>query len=224
LNCNKPLKSGQTKFCSNSCSAKYNNKRRKLSQETKDKISNGLKSHYNSNDSYYSEKRKRRMYKITCVICNKPFYSKRKNVTHCSAQCIANDKLVREKLRNSQLKKVKEGTHSGWKSRNIKSYAEKFWEKVLINNKINYIKEDHSNKKYFLDFLIKKNNILIDLEIDGKQHKLPERQQSDVKRDEYLKKLGYIIYRIDWNEINTEKGKTLMETKIQDFLNFYNKI
>lgn len=119
---------------------------------------------------------------------------------------------------------MSEGRHQGWKNRNITSYPEKFWINVLQNNKIGYRREDFSNKKYFLDFLLEKNDKKIDLEIDGKQHLYKDRKESDKKRDLYLKELGYIVYRIPWNEINTEKGKKLMATKIETFLTFYNNL
>lgn len=76
----------------------------------------------------------------------------------------------------------------------------------------------------FLDFLIEKNNIKIDLEIDGKQHNYPERKKHDLERDSYLSNLGFIVYRIPWNEINTENGKKEMKEKINKFINFYNSI
>ena len=45
----------------------------------------------------------------------------------------------------------------------------------------------------------------------------------DSIRDKNLISLGYEIYRIDWNEINTENGKLKMKEKINKFLEFYNK-
>lgn len=99
---------------------------------------------------------------------------------------------------------MKEGKIKPWLSRNIKSYAEKFFIKVLKYNKINYISEYHE-LKYFLDFLILTPKCKIDLEIDGKQHTYLENIEKDRIRDEILMKLGYKVYRIAWNEINTEK-------------------
>jgi very-short-patch-repair endonuclease len=93
---------------------------------------------------------------------------------------------------------------------------------VLEDNGISFIREDHTNGKYFLDFLIEKNNIRIDLEIDGKQHKY--RVQHDLMRDEFLTANGYVVYRVEWNEINSESGKKLMKSKIDDFINFYNNL
>ena len=99
---------------------------------------------------------------------------------------------------------------------------------VLKNNNIDYdfdypVKNNRAHF-YILDFFIKKSNVLIDLEIDGKQHTYEDRKQHDMRRDSYLKSKGYIIYRISWNEINSEKGKLLMKSKIDEFLDFYNSI
>lgn len=96
--------------------------------------------------------------------------------------------------------------------------------KVLCDNDISYQKElavKHENSNYFLDFYIEVNGNKLDLEIDGKQHQYKDRIESDVVRDNYLKSLGYIIYRISWNEINSESGKLKMQNKIDKFLKFY---
>ena len=96
--------------------------------------------------------------------------------------------------------------------------------KVLCDNDIGYQKElavKHENSNYFLDFYIEVNGNKLDLEIDGKQHQYKDRIESDAVRDNYLKSLGYIIYRISWNEINSESGKLKMQNKIDKFLKFY---
>lgn len=133
--------------------------------------------------------------------------------------------------KTAQQQLVENGNHKGWQSRNIISYPERFWMEVLKNNNIDYSFNHVVNKKthlglddisnYFLDFLIGEK---LDLEIDGKQHKYPERAESDKIRDEILSKNGYIVYRIEWNEINSEEGKQLMKEKIDKFLDFYNNL
>ena len=92
---------------------------------------------------------------------------------------------------------------------------------MLNNNSIPFVREDFSTKRYFLDFLIEKNGKKIDLEIDGKQHK--DRKEHDVERDAFLSENGYVVYRVKWNSINSEKGKLAMKKKVDDFLDFYNK-
>lgn len=70
LTCGKLLKKGQYKFCSHSCSAKTNNKteNRKMSVQTKIKISNSLKNYYTENP------KKKPIY--TCEKCGKQFEHK----------------------------------------------------------------------------------------------------------------------------------------------------
>lgn len=94
----------------------------------------------------------------------------------------------------------------------------------MQNNNINYISEYYLDKKYFLDFYIVKNNVEIDLEIDGKQHKYKDRLEHDKIRDEYIKSKNIVVYRIEWNEVNSEKGSLIMKEKIDNFLEFYNKL
>lgn len=163
-----------------------------------------------------------------CIVCNSPIYNRRKT---CSDNCFkiykSNIKIYSpetcKKLSDISKKLMKEGKIKPFCSRNITSYPEKFWIKVLNNNNINYIREKRVGK-YFLDFYIEKHNKMIDLEIDGKQHLYPERINSDKTRDDFLKSLNYIIYRISWNEINSTNGKEIMREKINKFLNFLNNI
>ena len=225
-NCGKEI-FGDNKFCSQSCAASYNNKKRALSEETKQKISKTLLKENFETKGKIGKKHpylKRYLYPHICEKCKKEFFTAKKNQRFCSVKCAQSSDEVKEKLRNIAKEKVKNGTHSGWKSRNVQSYAEAFWEKVLQENSIEYIKEDYSTKKYFLDFLITKNRIKIDLEIDGKQHFRKDRQEHDKIRDEFLSKNGFVVYRIKWNEINTEDGKLVMAEKINNFISFYEKI
>jgi len=101
--------------------------------------------------------------------------------------------------------------------------------KKLANNNIFYyryfiVKTNNKSKFYYIDFALVKNGKKIDLEIDGRQHKYKERKESDKKRDIFLTSKNWIVYRVEWNEINTNKGKELMKQKIDDFLKFYNML
>lgn len=116
------------------------------------------------------------------------------------------------------LEKVKNGTHSGWKSRKLISWPEQFFIRVLNNNDIKY---EHNKlyMKYFIDFALVDK--MIALEIDGKQHLKEDRKLSDIKKDKMLIDNGWKVYRIPWNTINTDEGKLLMKNKIDEFLKFY---
>ena len=94
--------------------------------------------------------------------------------------------------------------------------------KVLENNNIKF-KHNFPFGKYFLDFYIEISNRKIDLEIDGKQHKYPDRQESDIKRDKFVTTNDIEVYRIEWNSINTEDGKKIMKEKIENFLKYIKK-
>lgn len=241
------------KFCNSSCAASYNNKGRVHSEEVKSKIKISLLNRVNNIDNkeqvipnlssliedglvlnplnieYEDKYIPPFKYKLkTCVVCGKEFrpfltssglISKSKT---CSEEC--NYQLRSTKSKEVMNKLISEGRHIGWQSRNIISYPEQFWMKVLENNNIDYkhnffIKDRH----YFLDFLININDKKIDLEIDGKQHKYEDRVDHDIERDKNLKEDGYLIYRVEWNSINTEEGSEKMKNKIIDFINFIEK-
>ena len=225
LECGKilPFEKIFNKFCNKSCANTYTNKHRKHSQETKDKISKSV-----LNFKTLNKKDK----VLICKYCGNEFIAERKldgrfkATKYCCKEC--HDKSIKEHFHDKRMKEIEDGTFIGWKSRNITSYAEKFFIEVLNNNNIIYeinkpLKREH-NQSYFLDFYIIKNNIEIDLEIDGKQHKYKDRIQSDIKRDIYVESKGIKVYRIDWNEINSNNGKEIMKEKLDKFLEFYNNI
>jgi very-short-patch-repair endonuclease len=43
---------------------------------------------------------------------------------------------------------------------------------------------------------------MIAIEIDGRQHKKPERKRTDDLKDALLKERGWTVYRINWPEDN----------------------
>ena len=167
-------------------------------------------------------------YDLTCKFCGYTNYITKAGMTLHQKYCKLNpDKIIcighpvsdatKNKISNGMHIAVLEGRNKGWKMRNIKSYPEKFFEKVLNNNHIHFEREKKVGK-YFLDFVIG----TIDLEIDGKQHKYPKRVKSDLERDKFLRSEGYFVYRIAWNEINSENGKEIMKGKIDLLLDFLN--
>lgn|SRR5574344_1403137 len=191
-------------------------------------------SHIISNKQKYkislSLTNKKIKYKI-CKHCGKLFISNSKK-KYCSKIC---QKLDLFDIRSKNSKKIYENLvakfrFKGWTTRNIASYPERFFKKVLYNNNISYEFNKPINKRnlgfndscnYFLDFYLSKN---IDLEIDGKQHQYLDRKKSDSIRDAALIKYGFKVYRIEWNEINSQAGKKLMKKKISDFIVWYNNL
>lgn len=227
--CGKIITISINKFCDSSCSAKYNNKKRKLLYNTKIKISNSLKVYFSKKDNENTLNKSIG----TCVICDKEFTKvrfKNKRISKsktCSVEC--RKKLRIDNTRKSINERIKNGLHRGWITRNVISYPERFFMEVLDNNNIKYTHNYPVSKRdlgldnsynYFLDFYIE--NKKLDLEIDGKQHKY--RKKHDNERDNILRKNGYNVYRIQWKCINTEKGKQYIKEEIDKFLKYYNNI
>jgi len=206
---------GSGRFCSNKCARGFSTK---------------------ANRSLINEKVKLKLTKYiikntTCINVVNTFNTKKHNQKYCSVVCKCADIQddTRLKISNKAKERVANGTHVGWQSRKVRSYAELFFEKVLINNNIKFDIEYKINKRdlgltessnYFLDFYLTDYNI--DLEIDGKQHEYEERKKSDKIRDEALTKYGILVYRIKWK--NPYKNKEYIKNEINKFLLYLNNI
>lgn len=165
----------------------------------------------------------------TCYVCHKMHPEIRQYLLYTREGKKVISEETRSKLRVKALERVKAGIHKGWISRNITSYPEKFWKLVLDNNGIDYSFNFPIKKRdlgfsdtacYFIDFKLGEN---IDLEIDGGQHLIADRKKHDKERDAALKAHGWIVYRISWNEINTEEGRRKMKRKINKFFKWYRR-
>jgi len=208
------------------CSIKCSNiSRGSHSVDTKHKISKSIKNFIEINGPIGGGIKLPKSKK--CIICgiifekwrtNKGRYTKSNT---CSSEC--SHEIRSDNSKKVMKERIENGTHHGWQSRNLTSYPEKFFKKVLKDNNIKYefnkpIKKRDigidCNSNYFLDFYIKEGNI--DLEIDGKQHEY--RQDSDTLRDKALTKNGYNVYRIKWKGINSENGKKYIKNEIDKFL------
>jgi very-short-patch-repair endonuclease len=212
-------KYGSGRFCSQKCSRSYSSNIKK--EEKNKKISISLK----GNTPWNKDTRLDRI--RNCKYCNKEFIIRNKKNIFCTAKCqhsFGISKESRKKLKEKALERVKNGTHKGWQTRNIESYPEKFFKKVLQNINIKYEFNFPVSKKslgienlscYFLDFYIVIDNRKIDLEIDGKQHDYKERKQKDLIRDNILKNNGYEIYRIKWKNPINEINKTYIKKEIE---------
>lgn len=183
--------------------------------------------------------RKRNRWKINhftknrkCPDCNKLIKDKNKS-GYCSAcvnKHLKDNPNWQSKLSKAVLVRIANGTHKGWQSRNILSFPEKFFIQVLKNNnlidkcKINHpIKQRdldiNNSMNYFLDFFFEDKKL--DVEIDGGQHKLPNRQIKDKIRDERLTQHGIKVYRIKWKDpAKSKANKIYIKEEIEKFLDF----
>lgn len=221
------------KFCNSSCAASYNNnKREPISDITKEKIRKTLIEKYTNGNlkphnlqSYKLDGTKYAKIQ-TCVVCGTEFeVPRRKDGRYSQAKTCSNEckhQLMSTNSKNTMARLINEGRHQGWKSRNIISYPEQFWMNVLSNNNISF-QHNFVFDKYFLDFFIEVHGRKIDLEIDGKQHEYEDRQEKDIERDMFVSSKGLEVYRIKWNNINTDDGRKEMQEKIKAFLAYINR-
>ena len=215
-------KFGTGRFCSRECANS-----RTHSPETKTKISRGVNLHNIIKSNIYIKDDNESLEELLkpkeyfCKLCGKKLLKKNKSgyCKDCYSKAVPYSESAKEKQRVAMTGRSRWNIH-----RNQPSYAEKFFEQVLINNNIPYKKEYQVKREddyhcYYLDFLLPNS---IDLEIDGSQHSY--RADQDFIRDEYLKSKGYTIYRIKWNSINSDKGSEEIRLKISKFLDFYNSL
>lgn len=215
-------------FCSKECARAYStkNKRKEINKKISESLSGRVLSdehkqklmgnkNGNHRTKWSEERKKETSERVKNFWLENP--DKVKSVSDkLKGRGVSNE--TRKKLSLSALERVKNGTHSGWKSRNKPSYPELFFMKVLGNNNINYEFEKPCGK-YFIDFAIEDK--MIALEIDGKQHLLPERIEKDKEKDKYLNENGWVVYRIPWKSINRKSGKEYIKNEINKFILFY---
>lgn len=121
--------------------------------------------------------------------------------------------------------------NTAWGNKNLNklSFLEQwFLENVInkynLNNKFNIVNEfpitnEDKTSAYSLDFAF--TNIKLDVELDGRCHfnNGIDRINHDIKRDEFLKSLGWNVYRISYKDVE----KSSIDT-INNFMNYINKI
>ncbi len=115
-------------------------------------------------------------------------------------------------LREIRLKWLKENPEkTAWRQKNMSYPEKKFLEKIITLewDKKFLIKREKSIYPYFIDFAFENEKVAV--EIDGSQHLLPDRIESDVKKDKLLSDNGWRIIRITAKEINENLDNVLLE-------------
>jgi very-short-patch-repair endonuclease len=221
-NCNNVFdyKHRHSTFCSKSCANSFNNKKRILTENTKEKIRKSIIKLINEGNppgfiGYRYNKKIEYKPKILhikiCPICKKEYNTFKEKQVCCSKQCAFKNmkcsESVRKKISDKVQERIKNGTFSGWKSRKDKepSYPEKYFISLFENEKIDGWIRDYKIGRWFVDFAFIDKKFA--LEIDGKQHE--ERKEQDKIKDDYLEKNDWKVIRIKWynpvNENNKEK-------------------
>ncbi len=194
------------------------------------------------NHNRFSEESRKKISKTTthspvikiCEHCDQTYqvlFQKRKKRRFCSQSCASAYQWTPLK-RKEQSRRCKERIRKeefGWVARNKLSFPEKvykdflekngFKDRFFMNFSIAKLNFKNIKNNYFLDIYFPEFNL--NIEIDGQQHKtIKERRESDKKRDKFLLKNGIIIYRIDWKEICSDKGKKYLKECQDNLINF----
>lgn len=195
------------KFCSASCGATNANKRKPpRTIESRDKTSKSVSDAHSKMIKNHEKKNK------NCLTCNVTIPHNRK---YCSNQ------KCRFEQRSTSSKKayktsVELGKFIGWKKRTKKpSYPEQYFIDLFNNENIKDYVRELPFCGFFIDFAF--TDKLIALEIDGKQHEVPERKEKDEIKDQLLIENGWTVFRIKWFNPRTQRGKDSLYPQIEEF-------
>jgi very-short-patch-repair endonuclease len=164
-----------------------------------------------------------------CLTCGIDFWvtpSEAIGRQFCSRSCSGKHKRppasikTRKKISDAQKKCVAEGRHSGWKSRSKvePSYAEKFFIGVLDSRGIKYTRE-MPFAGFFIDFAFPERRLA--LEVDGRQHAMPDRIDADSRKDAALAAAEWSVVRVKWKNPVSKNNKEYIASEIRRFLTIY---
>jgi hypothetical protein len=149
-----------------------------------------------------------------CLQCSCVFKTTKSKQIFCSNRCAAlehgKNPVYIEKLRVASQKRIADGSHKGWATRS--KLVPSFPEKVVIDIFFELglqLSRELKISKWFIDFADVDRKIAV--EIDGKQHELPERIISDANKDAYLLSQGWQVHRIKWKKLTKESRAELKE-------------
>lgn len=204
---------GSGRFCSIKCSRGFATKGKR--KEINKKVSKSL-----------TKRNEKKLIPKLCKFCQSKFdvHPSRNHRIYCSRSCQAKDRWNDVEYKN-KMRKVCSATakrshlnpniNIGWQTRKKlePSYPEKIAIKCLNELRVNY-EYEFKLGKYFIDFALIEYKIAI--EIDGKQHNLPERIEYDHRKNIYLNKQGWQVFRIKYPHEHIRNGITEIIKKIKD--------
>lgn len=121
----------------------------------------------------------------------------------------------KKKMRKSRLAYMKKHPEkTAWRKSNM-SYPEKLFLDAISNYPEYLIEREKSFYPYFADFTILNAKVVI--EIDGSQHEIPSRKQSDEIKDTLILSKGYRVIRFKALEVIND-----IDSVINTLINFIN--
>lgn len=214
------------RFCGSRCSALFNASKRDCSHpvERRAKIKKAvLKKSVQSGLRQVIDGEM--VFQKVCGGCRKSFVTEKRVAKTCSAACaksMALAKLDLEKARENGRRSVAEQMAAGkWKpwgvqNKDVRSNPEKYMEGLLRGAGLLSYVFQHQVSCYSIDFAFP--DLRIALEVDGKQHQAPRQKAHDKKRDDFLERLGWSVFRVDFGAWKTASGKEKIHQQFKQFL------
>lgn len=148
---------------------------------------------------------------LVCESCGNEFKTLNQSKT-CSKECRKNITSIK-----SVSTRRENNSFPGWHNRRGESsYPELYFESVFNNENITGWEREKKVGRWFIDFAF--NDKKLAVEIDGAQHKLQDRKESDEIKDAFLISQGWQIIRIPWYNPRNQKGKDLLYPLIKELL------
>ena len=198
-------KYGSGRFCCQKCARGFSTKRKR--KEINEKVSSALKGRSSALKGRSSALKGRSSNFSLCKRCNAKIEKKKR---FCSS-CITKSKS--EGAKKAFQNVLRAGKFKGWQVRKSgQSYAEKYFENYLIENKISGYTKEFKVGVYFIDFAF--YDKMIAIEIDGKQHEQEDRKESDKRKDLFLTQSGWSVRRVKWKDPRKNKNYLLSRFKL----------
>lgn len=154
-------------------------------------------------------------FKIPKCICGKN--RKQKSIENVFLSTCGDNLCIKKILRDKRLEFMKNNPdQTAWRKKNL-SYPEKVFIGLLKSNNLHkqfLIEREKPVFPYFIDFAFE--NVMVAVEVDGGQHELPDRKESDCRKDEILKKNGWRVFRVTAKEVLFEGG--LVISRLKEFI------
>lgn len=200
------------KYCDSSCAAKYNNRNRKHSEDTKNKIrdtitrkyrageitikNRSIKGHRHRNSNIYNKELSKYVY--ICANCGNEFMTDKppsEATKNCSKKCSTSQIFNNRRYRNGSRKTFYYYNKHTSELVTLESTWEVTLAEFLDRNNINWIRPnsivwiDHENKErlYYPDFYLKDYDLYVD-------PKNPYCMKRDAYKMQYIENRNNIIY------------------------------
>lgn len=230
LTCNKTFliskyskKDHLKKFCSRSCSVIFNNKKRILSDECKNKIKTSILKRIEITGTWGSVKNKKPILKRLCIQCNKKFLppNKNRNRKTCSIECHKKYKIEHlPKCSGGYREGSGRSKHGYYKGIYCGSTYELCWVIYNLDHNIKFSRFpsflEKNNLKYYPDFLLDDKKTII--EIKGYENK-----ESVQRKTELAKSFGYNVNVLRKKELQDIFDYVISKYKTKKFEILYDE-